>query len=226
MQTSTFNKRQSASDYAYSELRRKIIELEYAPSEQLIEENLSKDLEISRTPLRQALYRLELEHLVIKQPNGRIRVMPVTLREAREVFKVREVLEGLIAQEAANNLTTERLDELEDVLSLMRRAAKKDRKHDIVRYGGEFHRILHEVSANQTANRFLEQLSNRIDRYRRLSGYKNPGYMPMVAVEEHQKVFDALKTGNSSQVEEAMRSHIRRSLLSIKETLEVYFDNK
>ncbi|RCK13054.1 FCD domain-containing protein [Bacillus licheniformis] len=66
-----------------------LIELEYPPSEQLAEDSLAKGLNISRTPLRQALYRLELEGLVSKQPNGRLRVCPISLAEAKEVFKVR-----------------------------------------------------------------------------------------------------------------------------------------
>ena len=92
MHSSNPVKRQSASDYAYNELRTKIIELEYPPSEQLAEDSLAKGLNISRTPLRQALYRLELEGLVSKQPNGRLRVCPISLAEAKEVFKVREAL--------------------------------------------------------------------------------------------------------------------------------------
>lgn len=211
--------RRSASDYVYHELKRKIIELEYLPDTQMTETNLSNDLGTSRTPLRQALYRLEIENLVVKQANGRLRVKQVTLEEAQEIFRVREVLEGLIAQEATDNITAARLDQLEDILTLMRRAAEKDRKHDTVRYGGDFHRILHEVSANQTAKSFLAQLGNRVERYRRISGYKNPGYKPLVAVEEHQRIFDLIKTGNGLHVEKAMRYHIRRSLYSIKETL-------
>lgn len=224
MEALVASQRRSASEFVYQELKRKIIELEYSPSEPLTESNLSKDLGTSRTPLRQALYRLEMEDLVVKQANGRLRVKQVSLEEAQEVFRVREVLEGLIAREATQNLTTTHFDQLEDILMLMRRAAQGDRKHDTVRYGGDFHHILHEASANQTAKRFLEQLKNRIDRYRRLSGYKNPGYMPMVAVKEHQKVFDLVKTGDASAVEEAMRHHIRRSLISIQETLGTYFN--
>ncbi|MEC1259121.1 GntR family transcriptional regulator [Bacillus swezeyi] len=220
MHSSNPVKRQSASDYAYNELRSKIIELEYPPSEQLAEDSLAKDLEISRTPLRQALYRLELEGLVNKQPNGRLRVCPISPDEAKEVFKVREALEGLLTAEAAQLMTTERLHQLEDRIELMKMAAAKDRKADTVKYGSEFHSILHAISTNATAKRFLEQLESRIERYRRISGYKNPHYKPSVSLHEHLDIFDAVKERNSSLAEAAMRSHIRRSLRSIEETLE------
>ncbi|QAW39619.1 GntR family transcriptional regulator [Bacillus licheniformis] len=220
MHSSNPVKRQSASDYAYNELRTKIIELEYPPSEQLAEDSLAKGLNISRTPLRQALYRLELEGLVSKQPNGRLRVCPISLAEAKEVFKVREALEGLLTAEAAQLVTPESLHQLEDHIELMKLAAVKGRKTDTVKYGSEFHSILHAISTNATAKRFLDQLESRIERYRRISGYKNPDYKPSVSFNEHLDIFNAVKEKNSVLAEAAMRSHIKRSLRSIEETLE------
>jgi DNA-binding GntR family transcriptional regulator len=225
MHSSTYRNRQSASEFAYHELRRKIIELEFSPGMHLSEETLSKDLEVSRTPLRQGLYRLELEGLVIKHPNGRLYVAPITVEEAKEVFLVREVLEGLLAREATKNVTTDQLQQLEDSLELMRRAAEQNRNQDTIKYGSTFHHILHSVSNNQTAKRFLDQLNSRIERYRRLGGYKNPSYIPLLPVQEHEQIFDLIKKGEASQVEEAMRSHIRRSLLSTVETLQLYLSS-
>ena len=222
MQIPSFSKRLSASDAAYFEIKRSITEWGYAPGVQLIEENLSKELEVSRTPLRQALYRLELEGLIIRQPNGRIHVAPITIEEVEEIFKVREVLEGLLAREAALCLNVEHLQRLEDVLALMRRAAEQNRNEDMVKYGSDFHQILHDLSGNHTAKRFLEQLKSRIERYRRIGGYKNPGYDPMRPVIEHQQVFEAVRKGDADEVEEAMRMHIRQSFHVAKETMEMY----
>ncbi|MDA1476822.1 GntR family transcriptional regulator [Bacillus changyiensis] len=219
MQPSQPVKRQSASDYAYNELRRKVIELEYQPSTQLSETDLAKNLNISRTPLRQALYRLELEGLVMKQCNGRLRVCPISLTEVKEVFTVREALEGLLTAEAAQLVTTEDLHQLEDRIECMKMAAVKDRHIDTVKYGSEFHSLLHTISTNATAKRFLQQLNSRIERYRRISGYKNPDYQPSVSLKEHDEIFNAVKAKNSSLAEQAMRYHIRRSLKSIEETL-------
>lgn len=225
MQIPSYSKRLSASDVAYLEVKRCITEWEYAPGVQLIEENLSRDLEVSRTPLRQALYRLELEGLIIRQPNGRIHVAPITVEEVEEIFKVREVLEGLLAREATAHVTVEHLQRLEDVLELMRRAAEQNRNQDTVKYGSNFHQILHDLSGNHTAMRFLEQLNSRIERYRRIGGYKNPGYVAMRPVEEHQQIFLAVSKGDAAEVEAAMRQHIRHSFYVAKETLELYLKN-
>lgn len=226
MQIPSYTKRLSASDVAYQELKRAITEWEYAPGMQLIEENLSKDLEVSRTPLRQALYRLELEGLIIRQPNGRIHVAPITVEEVEEIYKVREVLEGLLAREATPRVTDEHLRRLEDMLAMMRRAAEQHRNEDTVKYGSNFHQLLHELSGNQTARRFLDQLNSRIERYRRIGGYKNPGYEPMRPVEEHRRILEALSQGDPDQVETAMRQHVRHSLLIAVETMELYLKNE
>ena len=117
-------------------------------------------------------------------------------------------------------MTPESLHQLEDRIELMKLAAVKGRKTDTVKYGSEFHSILHAISTNATAKRFLDQLESRIERYRRISGYKNPDYKPSVSFNEHLDIFNAVKEKNSVLAEAAMRSHIKRSLRSIEETLE------
>ena len=98
---------------------------------------------------------------------------------------MREALEGLLTAEAAQLVTPESLHQLEDRIELMKLAAVKGRKTDTVKYGSEFHSILHAISTNATAKRFLDQLESRIERYRRISGYKNPDYKPSVSFNEH-----------------------------------------
>lgn len=219
MGSSSSSRRQSAGDIAYSALKQKIIEWDYQPNQPLNEEMLTSDLAISRTPLRQALHRLELEGLIQRHSNGRIAVAAVTVEEAEEVFKVREVLEGLVAKEAARYITAEQIEELEEKLALMERAAQKGQSRNLIRYGSEFHRILYEAARNQTAIRFLEQLNSRIERYRRLGGYLNPEYTHALPVKEHHAIFCAMQKRDAETAEATMRAHIRRSLESAEKTL-------
>nr|WP_309100175.1 GntR family transcriptional regulator [Fredinandcohnia onubensis] len=207
------------SNIAYCEIKRKIIELEYEPDMPLNEEKLTEELEISRTPLRQALYRLGFEGLIIKLANGRMRVAPVSIKEAEKIFKVREVLEGLIAKEATNNLSKVEIMHLESTLELMIFAAEKNSNFDSIKHGSDFHHELYEPSQNEIAVQFLNQLNDHIERYRRFSGYKNPNYIPMLPVREHQKILDAIKKGNPELAEKEMRAHIRRSFEMTKDTL-------
>lgn len=212
-------KRKTISDFLYMTIKQKIIELELEPNEHLNEEVLARTLEVSRTPLRQALHRLEMENLVVKHPSGRMYVAPISIEEAEEIFKVREVLEGLIAREAALHITEERLRNLGDTMNLMRKAAEEKRIPDSIRYGIDFHQLLYEPSKNTTAVRFLEQLRSRIERYRRIGGYKHPRYIAIQPVDEHQQIFHYIANRDADGAEHAMRAHIRRSLETTKETL-------
>lgn len=216
-------KRMSTGDIAYQEIKKKIIKLEFEPNSILIEEELSAHLSVSRTPLRQALYRLELEGLIIKQSNGRMHVAPITVEEIEEVYHAREVLEGLMAREATINMDEEHLQKLEDLLVLMKFAAEQNRIEHTVSYGSEFHAVLYSLSSNKTVKRLMQQLNGQIERYRRLSGYMNPTYSPLVPVKEHEKIFELVKKGNPVEVENEVRQHISRNLVVAKETLSQYF---
>ena len=217
-------KRKSTSDIAYHEVKQKIIKLEYAPDSPLVEEELSTKLNVSRTPLRQALYRLELEGLIIKQANGRMRIAPITLEEIDEIYKAREVLEGLLAREATLNMNVEKLQKLEDLLVLMKLAAEQNRIEHTVSYGSEFHAVLYSLSNNDTVKRLMKQLDGQIERYRRLSGYMNPKYSPIAPVQEHEKILELVKEGDPIIVEQEMRQHIARNLEVAKETLIHYLE--
>ncbi|MBM7644161.1 DNA-binding GntR family transcriptional regulator [Scopulibacillus daqui] len=216
-------KRQAVSDAAYHNIKQKIIDLDYKPDQPLSEEMLTGEMNISRTPLRQALHRLELEGLINRRANGRIAVASVTIEEAEEVFKVREVLEGLIAKEAAQHISSEQIEKLEEVLVVMERAAEKGKNISLIRHGSEFHHILYTAGRNETALRFLEQLNTRIERYRRLGGYLNPQYVPMLPVQEHREIYNCIREHHLEEAEKAMRAHIRRSLALTKKTLRNYF---
>lgn len=212
-------RRSSTIDTVYDKIKEKILEMEYGPNHHLVEDTLSADLNVSRTPLRQALYRLELEGLVIKKTTGRIHVASLSIKEAEDTFLVREMMEGLIARLATINITNnpsraDILQRLQDIMFLMRRAAEEQRQVDVVRYGNEFHNMLEQHSDNRTAVYTLFQIKSKISRYRRIGAYKDPQYPSITPVEEHEEILKHIADGNENAAEEAMKHHIRRSLQS------------
>lgn len=215
--------RKKASTAIYEQLKKKIIELELEPNEHLNEEQLSKTMKISRTPLREALHRLELEGLVTKQSTGKMIVARLTIEDAIELFKVREILQGLIAREAALRMDAAGLAQLEDKQRQMREAAAKGHIGDLVRCGREFHKLLYAPANNRTAVMLLDQLRSRMDRYRTLIGYKSAYFAPELPVMEHQRIYDAIAAKDQEAAEAAMRAHIRNSLERMKDTLQVLF---
>jgi DNA-binding GntR family transcriptional regulator len=216
-------KRRKASDAIYTEIKRKIIEFEYEPNEHLSEELLAKSLEVSRTPLREAFHRLELEKLVTKLPTGRIVVAKLTIAEAEELFQVRAVLEGLLTRHATRNMNEVILDKLEEVMQHMEAAAGSHQHVEVVRLGSAFHNLLYQLSQIETASGFLEQLKSRIERYRRIGGYRHPHYAANLPVEEHRTILTYVRAGDADGAERAMVAHVSRSLEMVKETLQMYF---
>lgn len=212
-------KRRTTIDTTYDKIKSKILELEYEPNLHLAEESLSQELGVSRTPLRQALYRLVLEGLVIKQPTGRIYVSALSEKEARDAFLVRELMEGLIVRNAVSCINTHPsrdtiINELEDSIHLMRRSAENRRQDAVIRYGNDFHSLLLLYNDNQIAINMLQQITNIISRYRRIGAYKDPEYISLQPVQEHEEILKKIKHNDALGAEIAMRSHIKRSLES------------
>src|SRR5699024_8543249 len=185
-------------DVIYGKLKNDIIELVYKPAEQLVESTLAEELGVSRTPLRQALYRLELEGLIIKKLNGRMIVADMSMKEAKELFAVREVIEGLIAREATNRIADDKnydilIREFETVIEYMRVAAGKDKRADVVKYGSQYHAMLESYSRNTVAANVLNQINLLVLRYRRFGIYSDPEYDVQRPVRDHERILKSMK---------------------------------
>ncbi len=215
------NRRLSTKDFAYLEIKHLIINGDYEPDRNLIEENLAAELEISRTPLREALQRLEIEELVVRQPNGRLKVASISVQEVQEVFIVRRLLEGITARQAAEKATPKDIQSLSDLTRMIVDAAKEGRREDVVFYGSQFHAHLYDISGNRTVLKILNQLNDCISRYRRLGPLRSAD-RSRLAAEEHQRIFDLIAAGDAEGAELEMQKHIQNSLAVAVESIEVY----
>ncbi len=215
------NKRLSTKDFAYHELKKLIVNGDLEPDQPIMEEHVASDLNISRTPLREAIQRLELEGLINRQQNGRLKVSPISVHEVKEIFQVRSLLEGLLAREATLIVTENDIQELRTITKLIVDAANEDRRKDVVRYGSQFHTFLYSISNHHTAIKILMQLNDHISRYRRLGPIRNSERSARAA-KEHQAIFELIEKRDADGVEEAMKHHIDNSLKSAVESIEVY----
>lgn len=161
-------KQLSAKDYAYFELKELIIRGGMSPNEPIIEEKLASNLEISRTPLREALQRLEWEGLVSRRKNGRLEVASISTSELKEFFKIRSALEAIIVGHAAKKATEEDIKKLDNCVQMISLLKESEKFDEILQYGKAFHNLLYEMSELEASVRILRQLNDHIDRYRRL----------------------------------------------------------
>mgnify|MGYP000869254504 FL=1 len=219
------NRRLSTKDYAYYEIKQRIISGDLEPDQPVNEESLAQELEISRTPLREALQRLEIEELLIRLPNGRLRVAPISVKEVEEIFEIRSYLEGIVAKQATMNASEDDIQNLAQLTREIVLAAEESRREDVVYFGNRFHNYLYEISGNQTACKILSQLNDHISRYRRLGPIRDAG-RSRKAAEEHQAIFDRIAARDPEGAEKAMYTHIRNSLSTAVKSIEKYLQER
>ncbi|MGM0943043.1 MAG: GntR family transcriptional regulator [Bacillota bacterium] len=214
--------RLGTKDYVYEEIKNKIICGQMEPNQDVIEKSLAKELEVSRTPLRAALQQLEFEELLVRKQNGRLKVAPLSITEAREIFEIRSILEGKIARDATKHATEKDIYHLKNITLLINKAKKQGLEDDHIQYGMEFHSYLYELSGNKTAKKILLTLNNHINRYRRL-GLIQTTDSTENQLDDHALILDHMIKGDAHQAELISQQHVMKSLdTAIKKMEELY----
>jgi len=208
------------NEKAYVLLKEFIIKQKLEPNKELNEKELAELLGISRTPLREALKKLEVDGFIVRNSNKRIKISQLSIDHAKNLYMVRSRLEGLSASMAAQNITDLDIDRLEQLLdqSSTYRNNKEFEKFDDV--GREFHKIIHEVAANEVCLFMLRTLSDHINRYRWIS--IRTLERPKKIIEEHQELINCFKKGDIDLAEYTMKQHIIKSGEMVVKELEEY----
>jgi len=204
----------STSDFAYSEIKQQIVTGTLEPDEPIIEEHLATQLEISRTPLREALQRLEIEELVIRQLNGRLKVAPISIKEVKEIFTVRRKLEEIVVAQATEYATEHELSKLTNMTKMIERNFRESNLDEMLYYGSEFHTFIYDLSRNRTAVKVLYQLNDHIHRYRRMIPTQTIEKLAK-SIEEHERILKCMMTKDANGAVQAMSEHIESSLQDV-----------
>ncbi|WP_216900556.1 GntR family transcriptional regulator [Nocardia alni] len=198
--------RRGLRELAYESIRDALITLRIAPGERITEEGLSEELGVSRPILREALQRLQVEQLVDRLDNGRMRARPVSADDVRHLYAVRSALEQLAVREAGARLTDPLRMELTTVVGQMRSATKVSDVPAVTELGDRFHRQLAAIAANPVNDQLMEQIRGPIDRFRHLS--VTVASRPKDSTAEHEAVLAALLAGDLETAAAAMDRHI------------------
>ncbi|MGA9192976.1 MAG: GntR family transcriptional regulator [Anaerolineales bacterium] len=204
------------SDQAYRLLKDRIVTIEMRPGTVIREADLMADLNLGRTPIREALKRLEAEDFVVAMPHRGSQVADIRITDLTQIFEVRVELEGLSARLAAERIQTQELAQLEGLAD----EYQTIQQVDLGRLFG-LDRSFHKALARAGRNRFLFR---EIDRYYDLSlriWYLAMDYVQAsdVNVEAHLETLASIQAGDVDGAERAMREHIRQFHASIKEYL-------
>jgi DNA-binding GntR family transcriptional regulator len=197
----------SRGEYVQSQIREAIRAGKYEPGERIREAEMAKRLGVSRTPVREALRRLESEGLVAFVPWRGVVVAELGLEEIIQLYAMREILEGTAARFAAQHISDSEIAIFEEILEKERLAAENSSAlADINR---TFHQLLYDTAHNAYLMQSLNVLRNSLALLRGTT-FSAPG-RPVIALEEHKAIVDAIKSRDGDAAEKAARHHIRES---------------
>jgi len=189
----------SLKEEVYEGIRQDIMDGTFLPGDLLKERELAERYSVSKTPVREALSMLEQDNLVKTIPRAGYMVTQLTFRDLQEVCQLRIILEPMAARLAAENLTDEDLEQLEEL------TVTSDPEEARL-FNRRFHLLIARASGNSRLARMIEQLVDDMDRWAALD---LASYRPEVLLIGHQAELEALRTRDPQLTEEMMREHIR-----------------
>lgn len=213
----------SAKDIAYEKIKEQIIKCTLAPDQQIVKGQLGEELGISRTPLREALQRLEGEELVVKNSNGTFSVAPISVKEVKELFIMRSKLEGILIRDAIENLQNDHIEYLSYLTKMVKMTSRLENYTDTENFGGKFHQAIYSISENTTVVNIILQLNDRINRYRRLA--HNHYVEIKTSSEEHEIILSYMVKGDKEKAEKEIEKHILGAMDVATKAIERYEDD-
>ena len=195
-------------EIVYEELKRQILVGEIAPGTRMMEVELAEDMGVSRTPVREAIRKLEKEGLVTIEPRRGAYASDISIKDMVDVLEVRQMLEGIAASMAAQKVTEEEKLDFVEANSAYKNAVKKGNIDEIIRYDELFHQLIVSYSGNKTLNQLLSQVQELALRFRYIyyddfSRYEN---MPV----EHEEIEEAIISGDTQKAKVVAEEHVER----------------
>lgn len=181
----------------------------------LSETTLVEALGVSRTPIREALHRLQEEHLIDITPKG-ILILGVTIEDLIDIYEIRVRIEGLAASFCALRATDEDLKELGEALSLQEHYVNVHDADRIKSFDSAFHEIIYQLSGSAVLRDILLPLHKKVQKYRKVSVESDS--RAVKSLEEHKAIYDAILAHDPVRAEEAMRRHVLNAKAHIQKS--------
>ncbi len=188
------------------------------PGERLMEIQLAEELGVSRTPVREAIRKLELEGYVIMMPRRGTYVANLSIRDVNEVFEIRTSLDSLASGLAAERITDEELERLQRLLVLIGGYIESNNMEKIVETDTEFHDLLYQASRNSRLVGIIFNLREQLTRFRATS-MAFPGRLKET-LEEHRRLVEAIAQGDVKEAQAAAEDHMEKSEQTLLKSME------
>lgn len=195
----------SLAEQVFERLENDILTGKYQRGEVLTELKLVTDLGVSRTPVREALHRLEQEHIIEITQKG-ILILGVTEQDLKDIFAIRLHIEGMASAFAAQNMTAEQLAELKETLELQEFYVGKQDPERIKKMDSKFHQLIYRYCGSAVLNDTLLPLHKKVQKYRRASVENNS--RAQQSAREHRAIYEAIEARNVALAEKCTTEHI------------------
>ena len=200
----------NAAQTAYAVLREAIVTSTLPPGTRLLADELAKKLGVSKTPVREALRKLQAEDLITLNPGNFLTVKVLSETQLLEIYYTREALEGMAARLAAANAGQMELFELRAVLEDIEEAEAKGEIDRLHRLSGEFHLAMFRAARNEVLYRLLKSLQEQVRQYRGTT-LSQPG-RPAEMTKSYRKLYTAIERRDQDGAEKLARENRRRTL--------------
>ena len=204
-------------DVVFNTLRQAILRGELKPGERLMEIQLANKLGVSRTPIREAIRKLELEGLVLMIPRKGAEVAEITEKNMRDVLEVRKALEELAVQLACDKITKEEIEEMKKAAEDFKKILKSKDITEIAEADVRFHDIIYMATDNQKLIQLLNNLREQMYRYR-IEYLKKKECYPQL-LNEHQTIIDAIAGHDKELATKFTSQHIKNQAETVVGTI-------
>lgn len=195
-------------EIVYEELKMQILTGKIVPGTRLMEVELAADMGVSRTPIREAIRKLEKEGLVTIEPRRGAYASQISVKDMVDILEVRQDMEGLAAYFASSRMTEEQMADLKRTSDSYNRAVAEGDMDSMIAYDTRFHRIIVESCNNNILVHMIEQLQELVLRFRYI--YYDDFRRAENMLEEHRQILEAIRDGRAEDARAAADIHIDR----------------
>lgn len=198
----------------FEKLRNDILRGKYKKGDELVECTIGKEMGVSRTPVREAIRQLELEGLVQLIPNKGAFVTGISSKDVMDMYLIRAKLEGLCAAMAAEHVTEEQLEKMEETILLSDFHVEKGNFEQVCQQDGEFHKLLYEASGSRILAHTLLDFHQYLQRVRMASVRQRKRTQP--STREHKEILEAIRKKDAADADRAAYQHIVNTIENLK----------
>ncbi|RLB17912.1 MAG: GntR family transcriptional regulator [Deltaproteobacteria bacterium] len=215
--------RTSLGQYVYDTVKHAVVSGDVAPGTRMVESRLAEALGISRTPVREAFYKLEREHLVRRSPAGGFFVVGLTRADVEETFGIRSVLESYAARLAALKHRDSELEPLQKKIREYQEQFDKGQLDALPKINTEFHDLLYGLSRSPRLVKMINDLRDLIFRFRQVILKRQE--MARLSNEDHLRMLEHMRKRDADKVEKLVREHILRGQEVVLKIFDEEFEN-